>query len=357
MKFTIERAPFIKALSHISAIVERRNTMPILANIKIEASETITITATDLDMFATEQVSQVNVDSPGAITVGAQIIFDVVKKLPDGANVSIEVKDGKLIVKAGRSRFSLPTIPVDDFPTMPTDDIVTSFTIGGDVLARAIDATKFAMSNEETRYYLNGLFWHAKDGGLTVAATDGHRLATHSIPIDVSAMHDIIVPKKCVDQLGKLLDGGDVAIDVSQGKIKFSIGNVVILSKLIDGTFPDYTRVIPKNNEKLLTIDPRAFKLAIERVATVASDKTKGVKVTINNDILTVAVVSPDNGSASEEVPCSFNHGDEFIIGFNSTYLREVLGQFDGDSVEFLLDQPNGPALIGGDYVLMPMRV
>lgn len=351
MKFTIERAPFIKALSHIQSIVDRRNTIPILSNVKIEAGRDIILTATDLDIYAVETVPA-SITDQGAITVSAHLLHDIAKKMPDGAQISVEAKDGKLIIKAGRSRFTLPTIPVDDYPVFPFQADVT-FTMAGDDLISAIDKTRFAMSSEETRYYLNGLFWHSKDG-LTIAATDGHRLSTHVIRHD-TAIPDIIVPRKAINEVRKLVSGGNVTVDIGNQKIRFTVDHVTLASKLIDGTFPDYTRVIPKNNPNLLTVDANAMRLALDRVATVASDKTKGVKLTLTHDTVTVSIVSPDNGAASEDIACQYS-GTVMEIGFNSSYLKDILSQFDG-AVSWEVGDPNGPCLIGGAYVLMPMRV
>lgn len=375
MKATIERATLLRCLSHVQSVVERRNTIPILANVLLEASGdgAIKVTATDLDLQVVESQQAVSVDSPGAITVSAHLLFDIARKLPDGSQVSLEAADGRMTVKAGRSRFKLPTLPRDDFPIIAEGDLPTSFALPAKTLAELIDRTRFAISTEETRYYLNGIFFHvADDDGpvLKAAATDGHRLARFTLarPDGADGMPDVIVPRKAIGELRKLLEeslDGDVQIDLSASKVRFSLGGeggTVLTSKLIDGTFPDYSRVIPTGNDKLLKIDPKSFYAGVDRVATIATEKTRAVKMAVENDKVTLSVTSPDNGTAAEEVPASYD-SDGLEIGFNANYLKDILGQIDSDNVELHLADPGAPTLIRKDqdspalYVLMPMRV
>jgi DNA polymerase-3 subunit beta len=375
MKATIERATLLRCLSHVQSVVERRNTIPILSNVLIEASADgqVRIMATDLDLQVVESMAAVSVDSPGALTVSAHLLFDIARKLPEGSQVGLEAADNRLTVKAGRSRFQLPTLPRDDFPVIVEGDLPTSFELPAKVLAELIDKTRFAISTEETRYYLNGIFFHVSDDDqpvLKAAATDGHRLARYTIarPEGADGMPDVIVPRKAVGELRKLLDealDGNVEIDLSASKIRFTLGGeggVVLTSKLIDGTFPDYSRVIPTGNDKLLKLDPRSFFEGVDRVATIATEKTRAVKMGLEPDKVTLSVTSPDNGNAAEEVPASYA-SDPFEIGFNATYLKDILHQIEGDSVELHLADPGAPTLIRQDdksaalYVLMPMRV
>ncbi|WP_296681130.1 DNA polymerase III subunit beta [Novosphingobium sp.] len=372
MKATIERATLLKCLSHVQSVVERRNTIPILSNVLIEASGdgTVKVMATDLDLQVVESLSAVSVDTPGAITVSAHLLFDIARKLPDGSQVSLETADNRMTVKAGRSRFSLPTLPRDDFPVIVEGDLPTSFELPAATLAQLIDRTRFAISTEETRYYLNGIFLHVADEELKAAATDGHRLARFTLarPDGAQGMPDVIVPRKCVAELRKLLDeaaASNVLIDLSANKIRFTLGGengVVLTSKLIDGTFPDYTRVIPTGNDKLLRLDPKSFWEGVDRVATIATEKTRAVKMALENDKVTLSVTSPDNGTAAEEVPADYSAAG-FEIGFNANYLKDILGQIDGDTVELHLADAGAPTLIRQDdkspalYVLMPMRV
>ncbi|MGV3511538.1 MAG: DNA polymerase III subunit beta [Novosphingobium sp.] len=375
MKATIERATLLRCLSHVQSVVERRNTIPILSNVLIEAApdSTVRVMATDLDLQIVETMAAVSVEGPGAITVSAHLLFDIARKLPDGSQVSLETSDNRMIVKAGRSRFQLPTLPRDDFPMIVEGDLPTSFEIPARTLAELIDRTRFAISTEETRYYLNGIFLHVSDDGqpvLKAAATDGHRLARFTIarPDGADGMPDVIVPRKCVGELRKLLEevlDSAVLIDLSASKVRFTLGGengVVLTSKLIDGTFPDYSRVIPTGNDKLLKLDPRSFFEGVDRVATIATEKTRAVKMALENDRVTLSVTSPDNGTAAEELPASYA-ASGFEIGFNANYLKDILSQIDGDTVELHLADAGAPTLIRRDekspalYVLMPMRV
>jgi DNA polymerase-3 subunit beta len=369
MKATIERATLLKCLSHVQSVVERRNTIPILSNVLIEAASdgTVKIMATDLDLQVEEEVGAVSVESPGTITVSAHLLFDIARKLPDGSQVSLETADNRMTVKAGRSRFSLPTLPQDDFPKIVEGDLPTNFELPAATLAQLIDRTRFAISTEETRYYLNGIFLHVTDDELKAAATDGHRLARFTInrPDGSEGMPDVIVPRKCVTELRKLLEEvihANAQIQLSASKIRFTLGAVKLTSKLIDGTFPDYSRVIPTGNDKLLRLDPRKFWQGVDRVATIATEKTRAVKMALDNDRVTLSVTSPDNGTASEEVPADYKSAG-FEIGFNATYLKDILGQIEGDTVELHLADAGAPTLIRQDdkspalYVLMPMRV
>ena len=375
MKATIERAKLLRCLSHVQSVVERRNTIPILSNVLIEAHTdgTVKIMATDLDLQVVESLDAVSVEAAGAITVSAHLLFDIARKLPDGSQVSFETADNRMAVKAGRSRFSLPTLPRDDFPVIVEGDLPTTFELPARLLAELIDRTRFAISTEETRYYLNGIFLHVSDDDqpvLKAAATDGHRLARFTLPRPEGAegMPDVIVPRKAVAELRKLLEealDGNVEIDLSPSKIRFTLGGeggVVLTSKLIDGTFPDYSRVIPTGNDKLLKLDPKSFYEGVDRVATIATEKTRAVKMGLETDKVTLSVTSPDNGTAAEEVPADYA-SEALEIGFNANYLKDILGQIDGDTVEMHLADPGAPTLIRQDekspalYVLMPMRV
>jgi DNA polymerase-3 subunit beta len=370
MKATIERATLLKSLSHVQSVVERRNTIPILSNVLIEAAAdgTLKLMATDLDLQIVEVVSA-SIDQPGAITVSAHTLFDIARKLPEGSQVQLTAADGKMLVVAGRARFNLQTLPKDDFPMIAEGDLPTKFELPAETLKQIIDKTRFAISTEETRYYLNGIFLHVQDDGqpvLKAAATDGHRLARVTVPRPDGAegMPDIIIPRKCVAELRKLLDevDGSVELSLSSTKVRFGLGTAILTSKLIDGTFPDYSRVIPTGNDKLLKIDPKSFMEGVDRVATIASEKTRAVKMALDRDKITLSVTSPENGTAAEEVSGDYT-SPGFEIGFNARYLMDILAQIDGDSVEVHLADAAAPTLIRENekaaalYVLMPMRV
>ena len=371
MKATIERATLLKGLSHVQSVVERRNTIPILSNVLLEATAegALRLMATDLDLQINEQVAAA-VDQPGAITVSAHTLFDIARKLPEGSQVSLHAAEGRMAIRAGRYNSSLPTLPRDDFPVIAEGELPTRFELPAESLKQIIDKVRFAISTEETRYYLNGIFLHAsEDGGkavLKAAATDGHRLArvTIDLPDGASGMPDVIVPRKCVAELRKLLDeiDGSVGVSLSGAKIRFDLGQAILTSKLIDGTFPDYSRVIPTGNDKILRLDPRGFMEGVDRVSTIATEKTRAVKMALDRDKITLSVTSPENGTAAEEVPGEYA-AQGFEIGFNSRYLLDILGQIDGDIVEVHLADAAAPTLIRENdkaaalYVLMPMRV
>jgi DNA polymerase-3 subunit beta len=367
MKATIERAALLKSLGHVQSVVERRNTIPILSNVLIEAGEngTIRFMATDLDLQIVDE-AEAAIDQPGTTTVSAHTLFEIVRKLPEGSQVSLHAAEGRLHIAASRYKSNLPTLPRDDFPIIAEGELPTSFELPAAKLRQIIDKTRFAISTEETRYYLNGIFMHVADDVLKAAATDGHRLARVTIarPEGAQGMPDIIVPRKCIGELRKLLDEveGSVAISLSASKIRFTLGHAVLTSKLIDGTFPDYNRVIPTGNDKLLTIDPKSFLQGVDRVATIASEKTRAVKMALDRDKITLSVTSPENGTAAEEVPGDYSAAG-FEIGFNAKYLVDILQQVEGDTVEVHLADAAAPTLIRENdkaealYVLMPMRV
>jgi DNA polymerase-3 subunit beta len=368
MKLVVERATLLKALGHVQSVVERRNTIPILSNVLLAADgQSAKLMATDLDLQIVEDVPA-TVEAAGATTVSAHTLFDIVRKLPDGSQVTLEAAGGKVSVTAGRARFSLQTLPREDFPVIGESDLPVSFSLPAETLVTLIDKTRFAISTEETRYYLNGIFFHAPAGAgtLRAVATDGHRLARVEIPLPEGAagMPDIIIPRKCVAEVRKLLDerGGEVGISLSQSKIRFAIGQAVLTSKLIDGTFPDYSRVIPTANDKLLKIDPATLAEGVDRVTAIASEKTRAVKLSLDRDRVTLSVTSPENGTASEDVPADYSAAG-FDVGFNSRYLLDILSQVEGDLVEVHMADAAAPTLIreseGSEalYVLMPMRV
>ena len=367
MKATIERAVLLKSLGHVQSVVERRNTIPILSNVLLEAREdgSLRLMATDLDLQVDETI-QANVSQPGATTVSAHTFFDIVRKLPEGSQVEITAAEGKMQVVAGRSRFNLSTLPRDDFPVIAEGDLPTRFELPGATLREIIEKTRFAISSEETRYYLMGIFFHVVDDQLRAAATDGHRLARVTVarPDGADGMPDVIVPRKAVAELYRLLEEveGTVEISLSPTKVRFGLGSAVLTSKLIDGTFPDYNRVIPTANDKLLKLDPKSFSAGVDRVATIASEKTRAVKMAVDRDKVTLSVTSPENGLATEELAADYG-ADGLEIGFNARYLMDILSEIDGDTVEVHLADAAAPTLLRENdksnalYVLMPMRV
>ena len=372
MKFSIERSDLAKAVSQAQSVVERRNTIPILANVLIEAEgEGVSFRATDLDVEVVDK-AVAHVERAGATTVAAVTLNEIVRKLPDGALVEISEESGaaRLTIRAGRSNFELATLPREDFPVMASQEYTANFAAKAPILRRLFDKSKFAISTEETRYYLNGVYMHVaeSDGGrvLRCVATDGHRLARidADLPSGAEDMPGVIVPRKTVGELRKLLDNDDteVAVSVSETKVRFATPGITLTSKVIDGTFPDYARVIPSGNTRRLEVDAGEFAQAVDRVATVSSERSRAVKMALEEDRLVLSVNAPDSGAAEEELAVAY--GDERLeIGFNAKYLLEIASQVDRENAVFLFDTPQQPTMMreGNDqsavYVVMPMRV
>ncbi len=372
MKVTVERAELLKSLGHVHRVVERRNTIPILANVLVRADKgKLSMKATDLDLEVTDSIAA-EVAPGGSTTVPAHMFYDIVRKLPEGSQIVIEGSGDRAVlsIRAGRSRFTLQTLPESDFPDLAAGEMSHKFSVPAADLKRLIDKTQFAISTEETRYYLNGIYLHAagsaKTATLRAVATDGHRLAQVELPLPEGAagMPGIIVPRKTVAEVQRLIETGEgeVQIELSAGKIRFSIGNVVLTSKLIDGTFPDYGRVIPANNDKSLIVDKKDFEAAVDRVSTVSSERGRAVKLSITAGRLVLSVTNPDSGSATEELEVEYD-SDPLDIGFNSRYLLDIAAQIEGEVAVLKLADPGSPTLVqdkdakGALYVLMPMRV
>ncbi len=372
MKVTLERNHLLKSLGHVHRVVERRNTYPILANVLMKAGDgVVELRATDLDIEVTEPVPAI-VTTPGTTTVPAHTLYEIARKLADGAEVRLET-DGadQMSLNSGRSRFHLACLSPDSFPDLKSGTFSHTFALPAAALRELIERTQFAISNEETRYYLNGIYLHAVEVGgtliLRAVATDGHRLARAEVeaPPGAKGMPGIIIPKKTVGELQKLLDGEDseVTLEVSDTKIRATIGGVVLLSKLIEGTFPDYERVTPKNNDKQMSVDKATFATAVDRVSTIASERGgKAVKLSLKDGQLELSVTNPDHGTASEELAVAFEP-DSFEIGFNARYLLDIIGQIRSDNAVFMFNDSGSPTLVKEDgearalYVLMPMRV
>jgi DNA polymerase III subunit beta len=372
MKVTVERAELLKSLSHVHRVVERRNTIPILANVLIRADKgKLALKATDLDLEIVETLPA-EVNPAGVTTVPAHMFYEIVRKLPEGAQIVLEATGDRALmsIRAGRSRFTLQTLPESDFPDLAAGDMTHKFTLSAGDLKRLIDKTQFAISTEETRYYLNGIYLHTVGSGkkvmLRAVATDGHRLAQVELaaPAGAEGMPGVIIPRKTVGEVQRLIEDNEseIAVELSQAKIRFTIGGVVLTSKLIDGTFPDYARVIPAGNDKQLEVDKREFEQAVDRVSTVSSERGRAVKLALSGGKLTLSVTNPDSGSATEELEVTYE-ADPLDIGFNSRYLLDIAAQIEGDAAVLRLADPGSPTLIEGKeakgalYVLMPMRV
>ena len=372
MKVTVERAELLRSLSHVHRVVERRNTIPILANVLIRAERSkLSFKATDLDLEVIETVNA-EVAPGGVTTVPAHMFYEIVRKLPEGTQIVLEATGDRavLTIRAGRSRFTLQTLPESDFPDIAAGDMTHKFTLAAADLKRLIEKTQFAISTEETRYYLNGIYLHTAGTGqnlmLRAVATDGHRLAQVELaaPAGTEGMPGVIVPRKTVNEMQRLIEdtNGEIAVELSAAKIRFTLGNVVLTSKLIDGTFPDYGRVIPTGNDKELVVDKKEFEQAVDRVSTVSSERGRAVKLSLSSGKLMLSVTNPDSGSATEEVEVEYS-ADPLDIGFNSRYLLDIAGQIEGEAAVLKLADPGSPTLIqdrdskNALYVLMPMRV
>ena len=373
MKVTVERAALLKSLGHVHRVVERRNTIPILGNVLVKAENSkLALKATDLDLEMTETMAA-EIGPPGSTTVPAYMFYEIVRKLPEGAQIGIESSGDRSImtIRAGRSRFTLQTLPESDFPDLAAGEMTHTFTLAATDVKRLIDKTSFAISTEETRYYLNGIYLHsagsAKAATLRAVATDGHRLAQIdlALPNGAAGMPGVIVPRKAVGELRKLLDefDQDIAVSLSDTKIRFGFGeNTVLTSKLIDGTFPDYDRVIPTSNDKVLEVECKSFAAAVDRVATISSEKSRAVKLAIERNSLTLSATSAENGTASEEIEVRYS-ASPIEIGFNSRYLLDITEQIEGDGAKFVMADAASPTVVrdatdaSALYVLMPMRV
>jgi DNA polymerase-3 subunit beta len=372
MKLSIERASLLKSLAHVQSVVERRNTIPILANVLLTAADgKLGLTATDMDMDIVERVDA-TVATPGATTAPAHTLYDIVRKLPEGSEVELDGGGDKerLMVRAGRSTFTLPALPTADFPAISGDALPYSFSLPTGELKRLIDRTRFAISTEETRYYLNGIYLHGALSNevsvLRAVATDGHRLARVEMPLPDGAagMPGVILPRKTVVELRKLIEESQdlVAISLSDTRVRFAFDSVVLSSKLIDGTFPDYERVIPSSNDKVMAVDCTIFAAAVDRVATISTEKSRAVKLSLGAGALTLSATSPDAGSATEELEVNYS-SSAIEIGFNSRYLLDITQQIEGDEAQFAMADSASPTVVrdladpSAIYVLMPMRV
>lgn len=372
MKFVIERSHLLKSLGHVQSVVEKRGTIAVLSNVKIETkNDVVELTATDMDLAMVEKVPA-TVGKGGATTVPAHMFYDIVRKLPEGAQIECSVSDdgAKMTIRSGQSRFSLGCLPIEDFPVMADGDLSHNFTLKAAECRVLVEKPSFAISNEETRYYLNGIYLHAAGTGagkvLRAVATDGHRLARIEVALPAGAdkMPGVIVPRKAIHEVKKLIEGseGDVHISLSDTKIRVVSGNAILVSKLIDGNFPDYERVIPAGNDKIMEVDCKKFTEAVDRVSVISSEKSRAIKFHLEGGKLTLSASSTEHGTASEEIDVTYS-STTLEVGFNSRYMLEMMSQIEGDTAQFLLSDGASPAIVrdtgdvGSLYVIMPMRV
>lgn len=374
MKVLIERSNLLKALSHAQSVVERKTTIPILANVLVDAKEdgTLTLSATDLDLGFQETITA-KTDCPGATTVPAHTLYDIVRKLPEGAEVelSLEVDTNQLILKSGRSRFTLGCLPVEDFtPITISGELPYTFHLPVETFRHLIDTTRSSMSTDETRYFLNGVYIHTleKDTGkkLRFVSTDGHRLAFVDIPAPEGAedIPGVIVGRKAVNEVRKLVDQGEgeVEFKLSETQVVCKYNDALLTSRLIEGSFPDYEKVIPKDNNKVLVIDTKSFAESVDRVSTLSPDKDRAVKLNVNQDTLTVSAANSNQGAAVEETEVNYSF-DPVETGFNARYLLDVAQHIQGDLIRLKFADASTPIIMNDEndetatFVLMPMRV
>ncbi len=371
MKFKIQRSNFFKSLSHLQGIVDKRNSLPILANILIEAKDNkLILSSTDMDISIIEKIT-CDVMEDGATTINSQILYDIVRKIEDNSQIEIISNSGKLLsLRSEGSRFSLASLPKEDYPMIEKDNFGVNIILNSKILFKLIDKTKFAISNEETRYFLNGLYFNITNEDnkniVTLVGTDGHRLAKFSHEIDekIDQVSGVIIPKKTIYELSKLLSeiDADVEISISSNKIVFIIGDIVFISKLIDGSFPDYKRVIPKDNNNILRINRDKLLSAVDRVSTIANEKSPVIKFKLLQNILNLNTINNERSTASEDLNINYA-GDEIEIGFNSKYIMDIVNNLEDNEISINLKDGTSPVIAQENsntnlvYVLMPMRV
>jgi len=372
MKFNVNKSDIFKTLSHLQSIVSKKNILPILSNILIEAENNfLTLSSTDMDISIKETIS-CNVIEKGSTTLNAQIMFDIIKKLPDTSEIEFISNDGKLLtIRSNVSKFSLSCLPKDEFPIIDTEtNNGKKINIKSETIFNLINKTKFAISNEETRYFLNGLYFNIitndNISNLTFVGTDGHRLATSSSIINkpINEIPGVIIPKKTINELSKLLSENydEIEIDISSNKIVFYIDKLILISKLIDGNFPDYSRVIPKDNNNDLIIDRQNLLSAVDRVSTIANEKSPSIKFKLLKNLVNLSSINNENSTATEDIKASYE-GNDIEIGFNSRYIMDILDNLEEQEVKISFNDSSSPIIIqekinsDNIYVLMPMRV
>ena len=371
MKFKVLKSHIFKSISHLQGIVDKKNTLPVLSNILIEAkNNTLTLSSTDMDISIIDKL-ECDVLEDGATTINSQILYDIVRKLNDDSEIEVISNNGKLLtLRSNGSRFSLACLPKEDFPIIDQTNDGKSIKINSKIIYKLIDKTKFAISNEETRYFLNGLYFNLHQSNettiLTLVGTDGHRLAkfSHEIEQKIDQVIGVIIPKKTINELSKLLSDIDdeIEIIISSTKIIFFVGELIFISKLIDGTFPDYKRVIPDNNHNILEINRGNLLAAVDRVSTISNEKSPVIKFKLLKNIINLNTANVENSTATEDINLNYQ-GDEFEIGFNSKYIMDIVNNLEDEIISIDLKDGSSPIIAKEKsnsnlvYVLMPMRV
>jgi DNA polymerase-3 subunit beta len=367
MKFQTDRESLLRPLQLVTGVVERRQTLPVLSNLLISAgSQGLSITGTDLEVELVAEVPEVSVEEPGQVTIPARKLTDIWRSLPDGATVKIEVSGDRVTLRSGRSRFTLSTLPAGDFPKIDSVPGEVEFSLPQQDIRRLLEQVSFSMAQQDVRYFLNGMLLEVTDDHIRSVATDGHRMAmcTLNQAVPVAQRVQAIVPRKGVIEMGRLLDdeSGDVALQISDNHLRLRSGAFTLTTKLVDGKFPDYEKVIPRDSNQVLTGDRETLRQAFHRAAILSNEKYRGVRLTFGLDQLTVQANNPEQEEAEETVPVDYS-GTQLEIGFNVSYLQDVLGALGTESVRLSVSDANSSALIEGDgndtalYVIMPMRL
>lgn len=366
MKFSIPREELLKPLQITSSVVERRQTLPVLSNILIKAQKNnLILTGTDLEVEIVARLS-LNDNIEGEVTLPARKFLDICRALPDNANINIQVEENKAVIKSGRSRFSLATLPATEFPNIDPIESAYAFSISQKDLKSLIDQTQFSMAQQDVRYYLNGLMLELNNNSIRAVATDGHRLAIceKQAELQVKESKQVIIPRKGVTELSRLLEDSDsiVQIQVSENHIQADLGNVIFTSKLIDGKFPDYQQVIPANPTKIVTCGRELLYQSFTRASVLSNEKYRGMRLQVSNNLLKATVHNPEQEEAEEELEVQYQ-GDDFEIGFNVSYFIDALAAIKEDTVEVKFTDANQSCLVNAKdntacrYVIMPMRL
>ena len=371
MQFIVKRDTLLKSLNFVQGIIEKKNTLPILSNVLLELkNKKLSVVATDLDIVFYDEITDVNILKEGSTTTSATIIYDILRKISSNSDLKFELKDtNKLSLKSENADFNLLCLPTDNFPTFSDQFDGEEIQLDSNRFLKLLNKTKISISNDDTRHYLNGVFFHLTEGHgryfLTGVATDSHRLSSSSLEIsNINEFKSFILPRKTVLQLCSILSETNekLSLQISENKIKFSIGNMQLISKVIDGKFPDYKKVVPSGNDKVLLVESKDFISSIERVASVSLDRKEGVKLSIHKDNVQLSVNSANSGEGNEKIKAEFN-SDNLTISFNSKYLLDIASEVDNKNLKLNLKDSTSPVLIedlsdkNSFYVIMPMKI
>lgn len=368
MEFSVFRQVLIRALGHMQSIVEKRATLPILMNVKLEVADDLILSATNVDLELVEHVAA-DITLGGKTTVPVQMLYDIVRKLPDDAEINFKQSGDQLVVSSGRAVFRLPTLPAENFPAMAGSNLTTKFQMTTGDLSHLINQTKFAIPTDDVRYHLGGIYFHIADDKLTAVATDAQRMALCAMPAPAGSaeMPAVILPRRVIGELSKLLEDAtvdDVTVELSDTKARFTVGSATLTSKLVDAQYPNYRVVIPKGNDKIAILDRKQFVNAVDLVSVASVDKTKSVQLTYSMNKLVINASSPDAGTATQELDIEYNGDSEFTVTFNVKFLLDVAGQVEGDRFQMEMQDPLSPTIIKSTaqdtdalFILMPMRM